>query len=345
MNTDIDGLLHGIDLVDLVMQAGGKPRRSGSGGNDYRCACPLHGGDNPTSFSITAEGGKQRWRCFSHDCGAGDAIDFVMKWRGLAFLDAVNFLGGGRKVDRAEMAKIAVERAERAAKELEAQIAKAQDTLAELRRAQSWIRYHDQLEQHAEYRQMWHSRGIPEVWQDLWYLGYDPRFVAYTGDVKFETPTLSIPIFQEGNPSEPISLRHRLLSPIDPQDKYRPERSGLKAVPFVADPENKPEYVLVVEGEIKAMVAYICLDSPKWQVFGIPGKKNKRVFSDLLPALFGRQVVICMDPDALEEAEEMAKTAKGRLIEIPRKIDDAINDGQINTGMLRELIRTSRKVL
>jgi hypothetical protein len=336
---DTDEITRNADLVSLVEKAGGQPKKVCS---EWRCACPLHGGHNPSGFAIYTNAGKQFWKCFSRsECGGGDVIDFVMKWQGIKFPEAVEYLGGSRQIDRVEMAKLAADRAERAARELEIQIAKAQSVLTDLRQAQAWIRYHEQLDQHKEYRQMWNVRGIPDVWQDLWYLGYDPCFTASTPMGLWKTPSLSIPIFEEGNPNEPISVRHRLLNPPTPGDKYRPDRAGLKAAPFVADPENKPDNVLVVEGEIKAMVSYITLDSTKWQVMGIPGKK---IFHDLLPQLRGRQVIICLDPDALHEAEEMAQSVSGRVVEITVKIDDAINAGQLDRDALRQLIRTSRKV-
>ena len=335
---NIDEVCTRINLVDLVNQAGGDLKHCSSG---WRGKCVLHNGDNPTSFSVNQHAGKWRWKCWSHDCGEGDAIDFVMAWQGLDFTQAVEYLGGGRQIDRAEMAKISAERAERAAQELESQIAKAQTVLEELRQAQAWIKYHDNLEQDINYRHIWNGRGIPDVWQDLWSLGYNPSFSASTRDGIWTTPTLSIPIFAELQPEQPINLRHRLLNPPAPNDKYRPDRPGLSAAPFIADPENKPDNVLVVEGEIKAMVSYITLDSTKWQVVGIPGKK---IFNNILPLLEGRQVVICLDPDALFEAETMARLVNGRIVEITYKIDDAINEGTIDKNMLRQLIRASRKV-
>lgn len=336
---DIDGVVSRSDLVELVERAGGQVKRIGS---EWRGPCILHGGHNPSSFVIFSDGGRQRWQCFSRDeCGGGDVIDFVMKWQGVPFLQAVEYLGGARQVDRAEMAHLAAERTERAAKELEMQIAKAQVTLSELRQAQTWIKYHEQLDLNPEHRGLWNARGIPDIWQDLWHLGYDPSFTVTTPAGYWTTPTLSIPIFAEGQPSEPISLRHRLLNPPTPTDKYRPDRPGLKAAPFVCDPEERYDNILVVEGEIKAMVTYITLDNVKWQVMGIPGKK---IFHTLIPQLKGRQVVICLDPDALHEAEEMARLVSGRVMEITEKIDDCINDKQLNKGMLQKLIRTSRKV-
>ena len=89
---DVDAILKRTNLVSLVEQAGGRLHRAGG---DLRGACPLHGGDNPTAFSVYSEGGVQKWKCFTRDCGGGDAIGFVMKWRGLDFRQACAYLSGG----------------------------------------------------------------------------------------------------------------------------------------------------------------------------------------------------------------------------------------------------------
>jgi len=334
----IEEVLCRTDILELVQRAGGQPRQTSGG---YHCSCPLHHGDNPTAFSIYREDGKQKWKCWTHDCGGGDVLDFVMAWQGINFVQAIEYLGGTRIVDRGEVARLAAERAERAAKDLQTQIDKAQKILTELREAQTWIKYHNELDAEPERRQLWEARGIPEVWQDLWYLGYAPSFTCSTSLGYWTTPTLSIPIFEEDNPNTPISLRHRLLNPPTPKDKYRPDRAGLKSAPFVCIPEDRPENVLVVEGEIKAMVTYLALDSIKWQVIGLAGKCQYR---NIIPQLQGRQVVICLDPDAMPQALDLARQVNGRVMDLCEKIDDAILAGMIDKDMLRCMIRQARKV-
>jgi DNA primase len=44
-------------------------------GTYFRCACPLHHGDNPTAFVWNTENGL--WFCHTGDCGGGDVFDFV----------------------------------------------------------------------------------------------------------------------------------------------------------------------------------------------------------------------------------------------------------------------------
>ena len=53
-------------LEELVEETGAKVRRG-------RCACPLHGGDNPEAFSVSPKG----WHCWTGACGGGDGVAFV----------------------------------------------------------------------------------------------------------------------------------------------------------------------------------------------------------------------------------------------------------------------------
>lgn len=336
---DYAGVVERTNLLDLVQQAGANMRRAGK---EWRGKCPLHSGDNPTAFSVYEDAGHARWKCWTHDCGQGDALDFVMKWLGVGKDEAYQYLGGDKGIGPKEIARLAVERAERVEKALQDTIAEANRALDELRRAHKWVEYHAFLDRSDDARQIWRARGVPDVWQDLWQLGYCPDFAYKSEGELYHSPTISIPIF-DGINKEPCNIRHRLLSPMYPSDKYRPDRPGLRASPFICDTDNAAnlENVLVVEGEVKSMIAYITLDSAKWQVMGIPGKK---IFRDLIPKLRGRQVVVCLDPDALPEAEEMARSVSGRVMEIQYKIDDAINAGMIDKVMLRQLIRASRKI-
>lgn len=53
-----------------------------------RSRCPLHGGDNPTSFAVNLDTGG----FFCHSCGAkgGDVLEFVRLRYQLSFPDALN---------------------------------------------------------------------------------------------------------------------------------------------------------------------------------------------------------------------------------------------------------------
>ena len=89
---NLEELLNKIDLVTLAERTGTQLVHK-TGRDEYRGKCPLHAGDNPTSFQIyTADGGCQRWRCWADCDTGGDAIEFIMRIENLAFIEAVKWL-------------------------------------------------------------------------------------------------------------------------------------------------------------------------------------------------------------------------------------------------------------
>lgn len=330
---NIEAVKQSVDLVSLVEKAGSQLKQHG---NEWRGSCPLHGGNNPTSFVVYDD---RHWTCFSGDCGNGDVLDFVMKWKGITLSEAYRFLGGQDKVDPLEVARLAEERVKRATAEMEAKMVEYQALLDDLKQTQKWLQYVAQLENTPRAQQLWKMRGLPESFQSYWQLGYCPDFTVNSDNGKWHTDTLTIPVFDKG--WAPLNIRHRLINPYNPKDKYRPDRPGLKAQPFLCDPDLgfDCERVLVVEGEIKSMVTYITLDSTKWQVIGIPGKNTK-----IGEKLLYKDVFICLDPDAREEARDLARITRGRILDLPDKIDDMIIGGEIDKLSLQNLIRSSRKI-
>jgi len=74
---------------DFYKQECGKLSRPSRGW--ARARCPIHGGDNPTSFSVNLENGG----FFCHSCGAkgGDVLEFLRLRYELSFPDALKRLG------------------------------------------------------------------------------------------------------------------------------------------------------------------------------------------------------------------------------------------------------------
>jgi len=325
-------------LLEIVEKAGAHLHRSNG---EYRSACPLHGGDNKTAFSLYQSSGKWKWKCYSKDCGGGDVIDFVAAWQHIDPKAAYEWLGGAQRITPEQARALAEERAARAAAFANQKREEYEKALADLRKARSWEIYCANREGSEAARGLWRNRGIPNDWQTYWSLGYDPDFVYKHDDQLYHSASLTIPIFNGGD--QPFNIRHRLLTPIDPQDKYRPDRPGLKALPFVADPvklDDTPR-ALVVEGEIKAMVSYLWLYDDAFQVYGVPGKSS---FGDLAQRLQGRETWILFDPDAGDKAKDAARQVDGRMIELPMKIDDALNGGVLFQSDLRRLMAMARKV-
>ena len=61
-------------------------------GDDYyiRCACKLHGGNNPTAFVVNRE--NSYWYCHTANCGGGDMFTLVQHMEGITFPQAVEWL-------------------------------------------------------------------------------------------------------------------------------------------------------------------------------------------------------------------------------------------------------------
>ena len=90
---DVQALLDRVDLVKLV--DGYVPLTKS--GAEYEACCPFHT-ENTPSFKVSPA--KQIYHCFG--CGAnGNAIGFLVAYKGLSFLDACAELGGERVRDAA----------------------------------------------------------------------------------------------------------------------------------------------------------------------------------------------------------------------------------------------------
>ena len=333
---DIHEVLSKADLVEFVTRAGGTPRNIGS---RYSCSCPLHGGDNVTAFSIYNKDGKQLWHCFSDDCGGGDAITFVQKWMGFDFIKSCEFILGEKIQDVETMKISASERLEAARIETIAAQEREDARRKELQTAERHIQYHNNLLSRDWMREMWAKKGIDEGMQDFWLLGGCDDFFV---DMKYHSPTLTIPVENENK--ELMTIRHKIINPENPKDKYRPDRVGLHSHPFLAVPEMgfDGDVIMVMEGEIKAMVTWTRAYSG-WQCIGVPGQEMYKHLSDKLIAV-GKRVIVIPDPRAEVKAIELSRSIGGRVLFLPEKIDDYILATDTNKKDLYELQKQARTI-
>ncbi len=346
MKIDIDGVLAKSDLLAYVEHAGGKPRGNGK---SYSSHCPLHGGDNPTAFSISLKGNRWLWHCFTGDCGGGDAITFVQKWQNIPdFIKACEWIVGGAIEDSERMRESAARRMEEAKRDAEAAHARAEARLKELRAEERHIFYHKTMMEY--HMKEWERAGIDRGMQSFWTLGGCADFVyKVKGDENiYHTPTLTIPIFDTQR--QLLTIQHRLLSPVNPKDKYRPDCTGLGAPPFLALPEMGFDggIIMVMEGAKKAMVTWTRSDVD-WQAIGVMSQEGyKAVADDLKPV--GKRVVVIPDPNSprnpnsLRKAYEFAKSVGGRFLQLPEKIDDLILSSDLKQNDLYSMIVQARCV-
>lgn len=342
MMFDVLVVLEKSDLLSYVEAAGGEPR---GGGNRYSCACPLHGGDNPTAFSMSYKDGRWLWNCFTGSCGGGDAITFVSKWRNLDFQGSCEWIMGGKIEDVEGMRQSAAERLESARIETIAAQQREDARRRELQIAEKHLYYHKMRTQY--HKDIWTAAGIDEGMQDFWTLGGTENFSYKIGETCYHTPTITIPIFSEEN--ELLTIQHRLLNPVNPKDKYRPDVVGLHSHPFLAVPTMGFDggIIWVMEGAKKAMVTWTKADSD-WQCIGVMSQgEYKRLAEKLAPV--GKKVIVLPDPNsetnpnAFRLAYELAHKIGGKTLRIPDKIDDMINLGGIDQDGLFAMSKQARK--
>lgn len=299
--------------------------------NEYAGPCPKCGGRD--RLRVSSRG----WFCrqCQGEPGVGgghwhDAIDWVMWLRGVDFRTALNDIGGGVKMTPAEIEVISEQRRQREAEEAEQEAATRAVVLGELASSGAWERYN----QHPEAIERWGMRGITADWVSYYGLGYCPSHTWHSGDTVFECDSLTIPYWRcdKDFKWQIINLRHRLLDDGAPGGKYRPHLPGAGNNLFYTDPAIRHLFgtVLLVEGEIKSMVTWAalwdgdtCL-APAVCVVGTAGKNLKP--EHLRELETADRVVICLDPDARQEAGKLAAAIGERasVLSLPGKIDDLL---------------------
>lgn len=316
-------------------------------GNETEGPCPICGGDKRFHIILGSVHGDQ-WFC-RHCTGAryrGDIFNFLEKLWGASFPEICERLTGGAiPLITPEAAIIKrLEALEKSDAEQKIKTAEIERKLEDLIRLAPWKDYQAHLAKD-EHRAKWWARGVPDSYLSYWHLGYDPNFRYWYDDVEYHSPTLTIPLFNLG--WELMGIQHRLLKPINPGDKYRPEKGGIPAAPFIANPDgNLTGKTMVVEGAIKSMVVYSKMDDEKLQVVGMPGMNPK---PEMVQKFLGaaEPIYICLDPDALPQAQQMARDLgreRCRIVEVPAKVDDLMLRYDLGREWMEKLMRTGARV-
>lgn len=221
----------------------------------------------------------------------------------------------------------------------EARRRSAERALEHLRNAKLWRRYYEALT--PESRDYWAKRGIPFEYQDRWQLGWCDDFMYKCGGEDYVSPTATIPVF--GPHAQPLNLKHRLLYPHFPNDKYRYELHGVPGPLYRCNPElEMTGPALVIEGEIKAMVTYVTLGNEKANVIGLPGATPAHETVKQLCQC--ERVLLVMDPGARDQAWRITGDIgrkKCKVLIPPMKLDDGILAAQMTAAELRSLLKTA----
>lgn len=90
-STAVETIIASVDLVDYVSQTTNLKRV----GNTYRGCCPLHEGNNESSFTVYND---RNYYCFA--CGkGGNIINFVSEQEGIGYIEAVEMLAQKANID------------------------------------------------------------------------------------------------------------------------------------------------------------------------------------------------------------------------------------------------------
>lgn len=335
---DAVSLTKSIDLLGLIEPVTHLRKVAA---REYAGACPKCGGTD--RFRVNQDAG---WFCrvCQGDTKWHDAIDFRQWVYGERITQAIESLLGGRKIDKGAVERFALERSATEKIRQAEDAAKQQAARERLQAGRVWETYHANLTDEA--RELWRVRGIPDDWQDYFKLGYCPSHDWNCGDTRFTSDSLTIPYLRYTAPGEYtcISLKHRLLCKDAPGGKYRPELKDLGNQLFTPMHEEPIlPTVLLVEGEIKALVVQVALYAldplPNMTVLAVAGKSIK---AELLAEIqHAERVYILLDPDAGKQAAALCADLgahRCKVVSLPGKVDDLITMGILDGYDLYSLL-------
>ena len=183
------------------------------------------------------------------------------------------------------------------------------------------MKYHQALLKNERALEWWKSRGIKRWQIDKWKLGFKPNHWG-------RGSTGAIP-FIEGEMVR--TIRHRMwVQGLDSNGKeyprYVPEISGVGSWVFNADVlDSKPQSILLLEGEIKLMVAYdygeigVALSG----VTILPAQYIERL-CQVRTIYFCPDIGLKISPYEIGWLQKVAPHTDVRIVTLPNKIDDML---------------------
>lgn len=361
MEINVQEIKQRVNLLDLI-----SPDTTLRGGPiEYSGPCPRCEGTD--RFHLHIDKGWFCRVCTGEPDGVTghwhDELDYI-QWRdGVDFIEAYQRLGGDTRATAEESARLLAERTARDQERREQEARRHEERRKALDQSQAWLDYYRSMPE--EGRALWHERGLSDLWIDYFQVGYNPGREFWHEGEKFTAKSLTIPTLRPhlDNSREPsitwdcVGLTHRLLMSNPPGGKYRPHTAGLGKSLFRCDlyDEKIRGEVLLVEGEIKAMVTWAYIQdwiSPHYRsllhrisVVGIAGKSFKPEWLEEFKE--ATKIYVCLDPDASTSAEKLARILgieRCKVIDLPDKIDDMLIAGTLKIEKLRELVDTARRV-
>jgi len=279
--------------------------------------CPYHD-DNEPSFAVWVT----HYHCFG--CGAhGTVIDWVMARESMSIGEAIDFLMGEQATPEAMRRE--AQRHRQIANQKRRQISQKQREISTLDTEVHWHEeYARALVDRADAKEYLEQRGIPEAVAMYFGLGYRSQCPPSWGG-----PAISIPWMVNG---ELRGIQYRIVDGVGPRRYRWDERAHGNVSIYNADTitdSSKPLWV--VEGVFKSLVLItrgldsVALVNKQGWKSGWAGHFQKR------------PIFVCLDPDAREESEQVARDIgpNAKVVDLPKKCDDLIVQWGWDADMLR----------
>ncbi|MEI8166843.1 MAG: CHC2 zinc finger domain-containing protein [Chloroflexales bacterium] len=303
----------------------------------HRGVCPLHhGATNPTSFHVYTGDTCQRFACYS--CGAeGDVFAFLAAKTGMSYADALaewKRSGDHMLLLRGDPVPLRPARPK-------IEVLPPRQQIVEQYRAL----LHQTSSLNVRAYDWWKARGLSAATIDRFRLGYAPVCPTLP-----QTDSFSIPVLYRDTV---LNIRHRLANPpANKGNKYRPQKAGLGVHLFNADALEivGADSVLIVEGEIKAMV--LCdlgIEDIMPVVSSTAGNSSwlrghGETWYDYLHEFSRVYVLFDNEPDAWDIAQRTGKLfgRRGRIVSTPGKVDDFVLAGGTRLSRLLNAIADAK---
>lgn len=203
------------------------------------------------------------------------------------------------------------------------------------------LRYHNALLNNKTALEWWESRGVKRWQIDKWKLGYKPNHWG-------KGQTGVIPFIEDG---EVRTIRHRYWHKTYSADgkenpRYQPEVSGVGSWMFNADClASQPDSILLLEGEIKLMVAYdfgeigVALSG----ITILPERYIERLCA-IKTIYFCADIGLHVSPYEVGWLQKVAPWTDVRVVTLPDKIDDMLLSSQRGWRVLESAKQMAKSV-
>lgn len=235
---------------------------------------------------------------------------------------------------------------------------KRKNNLKVFQKVEPYIQFHQLLGDRG--RLLWYDRGLTDGLIDYYKLGYKPDYKMDEDGNTCEA--LTIPCFDQDWKCTQVYYR---LQKLNVKGKYR-QHYGLAPALFIADPdEDLKKIVILVEGQIKAMITMEELFGDSDEAEVIRWMKNINVVAVpsctpsaeiIEPLKDAKRIYVCFDPDTyfnkvgkttpIERIISMLQLQGNKDVRELRlwdKIDDMILAGQLDGMDIIRLLKTAKR--